>query len=155
MITASEILQHAREAGKAAALDLAARAPEMTGTQIIDEQDSVPAWNPQGNYLQSMIGYPVQYDDQVYTLLQAHNASYYPSTTPPALPALWSITHTTDPKKAKPWVAPNGQSGLYKIDECCTENGHVHKNTHDNNEFSPSALPERWEDLGTIEEVQG
>ena len=62
MITASEILQHAREAGKAAALDLAARAPEMTGTQIIAEQDSVPAWNPQGNYLQSMIGYPVQYE---------------------------------------------------------------------------------------------
>lgn len=63
--------------------------------------------------------------------------------------------HTKDPKRAKPWLAPNGTSGLYELDECATENGHVYQNTHDNNEFSPSALPERWTDLGTIEEVQG
>ena len=70
-------------------------------------------------------------------------------------PALWSIRHTKDPKRAKPWLAPNGTSGLYELDECATENGHVYQNGHDNNEFSPSALPERWTDLGTIEEVQG
>lgn len=155
MITASEILEQARNAGKADALDLAKRAPDMSGTEIIDEQDSVPAWNPQGNYLQSMIGYPVQYDDQVYTLLQAHNASYYPNTTPPALPALWSIKHTTDPKKAKAYMPPNGQSGMYMQNDCCTEGGHVYQSTIDNNVWTPSGYPQGWTDLGTIEEVQG
>ena len=153
MITRQEILNQAREAGKEAALDLAARAPEMIGTEIIDEQDSVPAWNASTNYTQ--IGCPVQYNDQVYTLLQAHNSSYYAGQTPASLPALWSIKHTTNPAKAKAYMAPNGQSGMYMKNDCCTENGHVYQSAIDNNVWPPSGYPDGWTDLGTVEDVQG
>ena len=34
--------------------------------------------------------------------------TYYAGRTPASLPALWSIRHTTNPAKAKAYMAPNG-----------------------------------------------
>ena len=160
MMTNQElILGVMRAQGKADALDLRARAPELDGTAIIAEEGKVPQFDGTKDYSGWALGSPVweevDGERQVFTLLQPHNASHYPGSTPSNTPALWSIRHTKDPKRAKPWLAPNGTSGLYELNECATENGHVYQNDHDNNEFSPSARPSRWTDLGTIEEVQG
>lgn len=153
------ILNVMRAQGKADALDLRARAPELDGTAIIAEESKVPQFDNDKDYSGWAIGSPVWEDvdgeRQVFALLQPYNASSHPGSTPSTLPALWSIRHTKDPKRAKPWLAPNGISGLYATDECAVESGHVYRNNHDNNEFSPSAQPNRWTDLGTIEEVQG
>lgn len=160
MMTNQElILGVMRAQGKADALDLRARAPELDGTALIDEENKIPVFDGSKDYTSWKAGSPVRElvdgEWQVFTLITPHNASHYPGSTPSNTPALWSIRHTKDPKRAKPWLAPNGTSGLYELDECATENGHVYQNGHDNNEFTPSALPERWTDLGTIEEVQG
>ena len=152
------ILDVMRAQGKADALDLRARAPELDGTSIIAEEGKVPVFDGSKDYSGWTAGSPVRElvdgEWQVFTLITPHNASHYPDSTPSNTPALWSLCHTKDPVKAKPWRPSNGTSGRYRTDECATENGHVYRNTYDQNEFSPSALPERWTDLGTIEEVQ-
>lgn len=136
--------EQGRTVGHAQALDLQARAPEMNGTQIIAEEGKVPAWDSAKDYSAWAAGYPVADEDQVWILLQPHNAAHYPGR-PSTLRALWGLAHTTDPAAAKPWVAPYGTSGLYMAGECCTENGGTWRSIQDNNAYSPSAYPAAWE----------
>lgn len=142
------------EAGKADALELANRAPELDGTAIIAEEQKIPAWNPKADYTGQPRGIPVADEGQVWLLLMPHRAADYVGR-PATLRALWGLAHTKDPAKAKPWVASYGISGLYMLDECCTythTNGttHVFRNKHDKNEYPPLTLnvENRWEDLG-------
>lgn len=132
------------------ALDLRNRAPEMDGTAIIAEEEKIPQFDPKKDYSAWKVGAPVYEvidgERQIYTLLQPYNAAHY-TGTPSTLPAIWSIRHTKDPKKAKPWIASNGTSGLYMIDECCTENGKTWRSAQDNNAFSPSAYPAYWDEV--------
>ena len=114
------ILGVMRAQGKADALDLRARAPELDGTALIDEENKIPVFDGSKDYTSWKAGSPVRElvdgEWQVFTLITPHNASHYPGSTPSNTPALWSIRHTKDPKRAKPWLAPNGTSGLYELD---------------------------------------
>ena len=132
------------EEGRRQALELQNRAPGMTGTEIIAEEGHVPAWDPAKDYTGWSAGWPVTDEGQVWPLLQPHNAAHYPGR-PSTLRALWGLAHTTDPAKAKPWVAPYGTSGLYMTGECCTENGNTYRSIQDNNPYAPSAYPQAWE----------
>lgn len=145
MTSKERVLQRERDRGKAAALDLAARAPEMTGTAIIAEQVHIPAWREDAVYTASHVGFPVQDDDQVYIILQPHTPANNPGSRPADLPAIYSIKHTTDPKLAKPYMAPNGQSGMYMTGDCCTLGGATYRSTTDNNVWSPVDYPTGWE----------
>lgn len=150
-MTNEEILLSAlRSLGVSDARGLRERASGMDGTAIIAEEGKIPPWDNGKDYSRWPVGGPVQYDGQVYTLLQPHNAAHSPGSTPANTPALWSITHTTDPARAKPWAAPSGTSGLYMTGECCTDPeaddpAAVYRSKVDSNEFSPSARPESWE----------
>lgn len=142
--------------GKADALDLRERSPELTGTEIIAQEQKVPPFDPQKDYTGWPVGAPVADEGQVWTLIQPHNAAYY-TGRPATLRALWGLAHTTDPAKAKPWVAPYGTSGLYKLEECCTYphtdgTTHVFRNLYNDNEYPPLTLnvEDRWEDLGEV-----
>lgn len=149
MMTKENSLEILRQQGKADALDLQGRAADMTGTEIIAEENKVPAFDPAKDYTKWPVGAPVADDDQVWTLLQPHNAAHY-TGRPADLRALWGLAHTTDPAKAKPYVAPYGTSGLYMVDEVCIYEGHIFRNKHDRNEYPPMTLnvEDRWEDLG-------
>ena len=139
------ILSVMRANGRADALDLRSRAPSMDGTAIIAEEHKVPAWSADKDYTAWAAGAPVRYDGQVYALLQPHNAAYYPGSTPANTPALWSFRHTKDAKKAKPWAASQGTSGMYMADECCLWDGMVYRCTRDDNPYSPGDYPDWWE----------
>lgn len=143
--------------GKADALELAARAPKMDGTAIIAEEAKIPAWREDAVYSADHIGFPVQDAGQVYTIQMAHTPAHNPGARPADLRAIYSLQHTKDPHKAKPWMASYGTSGLYKTGECCTYphpdgTDHVFRNLHDNNDFPPLTLnvENRWEDLGEV-----
>lgn len=143
--------------GRADALDLASRAPQMDGTAIIAEEDKVPAWNENAVYTSTQVGYPVQDNGQVYTILMPHTPSHNPGSRPADLLAIYSLLHTTDPAKAKPWMPSYGTSGLYKLNEVCTYPNaqgveHVWRNLWNDNEFPPLTLnvESRWEDLGEV-----
>lgn len=139
------ILNVMRAQGASDAIDLRSRAAGMDGTAIIAEESKAPQWDSSKDYSLWPAGAPVCYDSQVYKLLQPHNASNYPDSNPANAPALWSITHTTDPAMAKPYMAPNGTSGMYMTGECCTENGVTYRSTIDNNVWPPADYPQGWE----------
>lgn len=65
------------------------------------------------------------------------------------LPALWGLTHTTNPDHAKPWVSPLGTSGMYMTGECYVdENGIIWKCLNDNTVHTAAAYPVGWEQVG-------
>lgn len=143
--------------GRADALDLAARAPQMDGTAIIAEEEKVPAWSENAVYTSKQVGYPVQDNGQVYTIQTPHTPAHNPGSRPADLRAIYSLLHTTDPAKAKPWMPSYGTSGLYKLNEVCTYPNaqgveHVWRNLWNDNEFPPLTLnvESRWEDLGEV-----
>ena len=156
-MTKDEILAHMKAKGKADALDLRSRAPEMDGTAIIAEEEKIPQFDGTKDYSGWAVGSPVwelvDGERQVFTLLQPHNASYYPGSTPSNTRALWSLKHTKDTAKAKPWVAPLGTSGMYDSDEICTSSGHIWRSKKDNNPYEPGAVgtDDYWENVGTLD----
>lgn len=144
------------EEGRRQALALKEHAPNMTGTEIIQQENNVAKWRSDKDYSSWPIGSPVADDGQIWILLIPHRASDYPGR-PSSLRALWGLAHTKDPKKAKPWVSSYGTSGLYKMDEFCTyphPDGtmHVWRNLYNDNEYPPLAMnvESRWEDLGEV-----
>ena len=145
--------------GKADALDLGQRAPNMDGTAIIDEESKIPQWSEHGVY---PAGVAVKDKGQVYTLLVPHRAADNPGVRPFNLRSIYDLRHTKDPKKATYWMASLGISGIWRIDECCTYINpadnllHVYRNNYENNEFPPHTLnvEERWTDLGLAIEAQ-
>lgn len=138
-------IAEAKERGRRDALDLRSRANGMDGTAIIEEERKIPVFEPDKDYSSWPAGSPVRDGEQVFKLLQPHNAANYPGSTPSNTPALWSICHTKDPVKAKPYLAPNGTSGMYMMDECCTENDIIYKSVVDNNVYSPTDYADNWE----------
>ena len=157
MNSRSMILSVMREQGKTDARQLRERAPNMDGTALIAEEQKIPLFDPQKDYSGWPIGAPVLEEVggemQVFGLMQPHNAAHYPSSRPSNTPALWSIKHTKDPAKAKPWLAPSGTSGLYAKDEVCTDPAAenpttVYRSKVDNNAYAPSAYPPNWEIIG-------
>lgn len=143
-MTSKEIvLSDMRARGKADALDLRARSQEMDGTAVIAEESKVPVFDREKDYSDWPTGSPVRTlvegEYQVYKLLQPYNAAHY-SDAPPNLPALWSLCHTTDPEKAKPYMPPLGTSGLYMAGECCTKDGIVWRSLVDNNAWTPGDI---------------
>lgn len=134
-----------RAAGRAAALELRGAASALTGTEIIDREQDAPLFDPQKDYTGWPAMSPVRDAGQVWVLLQPYNAAHYPYR-PAELRAIWGLTHTKDPAKAKPWVDPYGTSGMYMKGECyADENGTVWRCLDDNVVFPASALPGKWE----------
>lgn len=141
------VINTMRDAGRADALTLRADAVEgrVTDTEIIDREEAVPAWRNDCDYSGAAVGTPVAYDGQVYGLLQPHNASYYPGVTPPEMPAMWRVKHTTNPDKAKPWVKPTSTSDMYLAGECMVwTDGKTYRAVRDTN-FSPAEYAGDWE----------
>ena len=133
--------------GRADALDLRRRAKDMDGTAIIAEETKIPAWDASRDYSAYPVGSPVSFGGNVFGLLQPHNAAHYPDANPANTPALWSVKHTRDAAKAKPYLAPNGTSGLYMTDECCTFDCKTWRCTHDDNPYSPAAYAAWWTEV--------
>lgn len=119
---------------------------EADGTALIAAEEQIPTWR-QRDYTDVPIGTPYRYGDQVYKLWQAHDATNQPDWTPDKAVSLWDICHTTDPAKAKPYVAPQGTRGMYQIGDVCTEGGIIYSSTIDNNVWQPSAYPQGWEEI--------
>lgn len=146
------VLSTMRAQGKADAADLRSRAGDMDGTAIIAEKEKVPPWDGEKDYSEWPVGAPVEDEGRTYGLLQPHDAAHYPDARPSGLPALWSIRHTKDPERAEPYLPPNGTSGLYLLDECCTKDGHLWRSDKDGNEFPPGEVGTElfWTDLGVV-----
>lgn len=133
-----------RSLGRSDALKLREEAAVLTGTQIIDREMAIPAFDPQKDYSAYPVGAPVADGGQVWTLIQPYNASYYDGR-PADLRALWGLAHTTNPARAKAWVEPQGTSGMYMKGECYKdEDGAVWAALYDNTVYPASVMPDYW-----------
>ena len=129
--------------GRSKALELREEAPTLTDTEVIERELFIPTWR-EGEHI---IGDVVKQDEQVYRTLQTHDSTGNPAWNPAASPALFGICHTKNPADAKPWVQPQGTSGMYYKDDCYVDNeGVVWRQVYDGgNVYDAAALPERWE----------
>lgn len=134
-----------RSLGRSDALKLREEAHSLTGTQIIDREFAVPAFDPAKDYSGFPVGSPVADEGQVWLLIQPHNAAPYDGR-PSTLRALWGLAHTTNPKKAKAWVDPFGTSGMYMQGECYRDaDGNVWQAKQDNLVHDANAWPDGWQ----------
>lgn len=140
------VIETLRRQGKASALTLREKAPDMDGTQLIAEEDFVPDFDPKKDYSGWKAGSPVRDEGQVWLLLIPHNAAHY-TGRPSGNRAMWGLAHTTDPKKAKPYVAPYGTSGLYAKGECMIwTDGETYRCIAPNpTEYTPESYQAYWE----------
>lgn len=139
------VLDLMRDLGRREAAALRETASTLTGTEIIAQERAVPPWDAQKDYTGCPKGTPVTDEGQVWTLITPHRAADYQGR-PATLRALWGLTHTTDPARAKPWVDPEGQSGIYMKGECyLAADGTVRRCLQDNCVLDADAMPSYWE----------
>lgn len=139
------VLSVMRSLGKKESDELREAASSMTASEIIAKERAVPYWQANKDYSEWPVGAPVSYDGQVYSLITPHNAAFYPDLTPLNGRTLWNLCHTTDPLKAKAYVAPDGTSGLYMNNECYEDqNGNVYVCVEDNTVYNAEDYPSAW-----------
>lgn len=149
------VLDTMRRSGKLAAQDLQSRAPDMTGTEIVAEQAYLPSFDAavkKKNMLERKAGYVCRSAaGRAVKLLQPYDSTIY-TQQPEELEAQWGFYWSTDPKKALPFVSIS--TSPFNTGDCCTHDGHVWRSGQDGNVWAPGTVNVKWEDLGTIEEVQ-
>lgn len=145
------VLDLMRDLGRREAAALRETAANLSGTEIIARERCVPPWDAQKDYTGCPKGTPVTDEEQVWTLITPHRAADYQGR-PSTLRALWSLAHTTDPARAKPWVEPQGTSGMYMKGECyLAKDGTVYRSLQDNCVWDADAMPSYWEIAKTEE----
>lgn len=140
------VIEKMKAIGLQAAEALQEAAPGMDGTQLIDREGDIPDFNPDRQYLNWAAGTCVRDGGQVWKLIQPYDSTIYKD--PPArMRAQWGLCHTKNPDKAKPYVAPEGTSGMYMEGECCiASDGRVYRSKADNNAWPPEDAPDYWKE---------
>ena len=142
------VLDKMKDIGLKAAEVLQEEAPSLDGTALIEREYDIPDFDPDKHqYLNWKTGQAVRDDGQVWQLIQPYDSSIY-KDPPKNMRAQWGLCHTKDPLKAKPYVEPLGQSGVYMKDECCiASDGKTYKSKIDNNVWEPTGYPDGWEEV--------
>lgn len=145
MNTKDYVLDSLKRNGLAAAKALQEKAESMTGTELYAEGEYIPdflAACKKQNMLTRPTGFVCRSSEgRVVKLLQPYDSEIY-TQEPEELPAQWGFKWSTDPAKALPFIALS--TSPYNIDECCTENGAVHRSLINGNVHAPSAYPAGW-----------
>ena len=144
------VLDTMRAQGLAQAQALQEASPEMTGTELYAQEGYIPdfqAAKAAKNMLERKAGQTDGFvcrstAGRVVRLLQPYDSSVY-TQEPEELPAQWGFVWSTDPAKARPFVAL--ATSPYNTGDCCTEGGTTWRSAIDGNVWSPSAYPQGWE----------
>lgn len=143
----TKLIDIMRSLGRSDALKLRSESENMEQTEIIEREVSIPDWSSDKNYSNWPVGSPVRHEDQVWLLIQPHNASDYIGT-PATLRALWGIAHTKNPLCAKNWMDPYGTSGMYMTGECYKDpKGRVFQALEDNVTRNAVDFPSAWKEI--------
>ena len=134
--------------GRADALDLQARAPLLTGTELNAEDSKIPAFQTakeRMNMLDRSAGFVCKSSaGRVVKLLQPYDSNIYPQE-PEQLSAQWGFVWSDDPAKALPFISLS--TSPYMTGNCCTENGITYRSRIHNNVWAPSGYPAGWEQV--------
>ena len=140
------VLETLKRSGKATAQAVQSKAETMTGTELNAEDMYIPDFKnavAKMNMLERPVGFICKSTaGRVVKLLQRYDSSIY-TDEPEAYASLWGFVWSTDPKKAKPFIAMS--TSPYMIGDCCLEEGFVYRSKIDNNVWSPLSYPDGWE----------
>lgn len=142
------VLDTMRLYGRAQARNIQAKAGDMTGTELYEEEGFIPDFKAActvKNMAERSIGFVCKSSaGRVVRLIQTYDSDIFPAE-PEELPAQWGFKWSTDPAKALPFIALS--TSPYMTGDCCTEDGAVYRSKIDNNVFAPSAYPQGWEEV--------
>ena len=137
------VLDTMKKYGKLVAEGIQAKAPEMNGTELYEQDSYIPDFNPKRQYLNFKAGYVCKSKaGRLVRLIQPYDSTIY-TQQPEELTAQWGFYWSKDPKKALPFIAL--ATSPYDTGDCCTEKGGVYRSKFDGNVHAPSAWPEGWE----------
>lgn len=154
------VLSTMRATGKAAAQRLQEASPNLTGTELYENEEYIPDFQA-AKALKNMLERKAGQEDgfvcrstagRVVRLIQVYDSETFPQE-PEELEAQWRFVWSTNPKKALPFIEK--ATSPYNTGDCCIEEGHVWQSTMNTNTWAPSEYPQGWTDLGTVEEVMG
>ena len=146
MTSKENVLRLMHQQGRAAALQLQARADIMSGTELYAEDYNIPAFLA-AKQVKNMLDRPVGFvckssEGRVVRLLQPYDSNVF-TDEPENLPAQWGFKWSADPAKARPFVAI--ATSPYMKGDCCTEDGVAYRSVIGNNVHSPKDYPVGWE----------
>lgn len=151
-MTRAEELEIIRNSGKKDAQELQDKSSTMTGTEINAADDRIPPFKEAVRH-QNMLKRKAGQDDgfvckstagRVVRLIQNYDSDIY-TAEPEDLPAQWRFVWSTDPAKAKPFIASS--TSYYNTGDCCLNAaGEPRRSKIDANVFDPDVSPEFWED---------
>ena len=151
-MTREEELAMLRQNGYLAAKNLQQTSPGMTGTEINAEDDKIPSFRAAvkaKNMLERKAGQTDGFvckssAGRVVRLIQNYNSDVF-TGEPEELPAQYRFVWSTDPAKAKPFIALS--TSYYNKGDCCLNKaGQPRRSKIDVNTFDPDVSPEFWED---------
>ena len=151
-MTRAEELEMIRKSGKADALALQQRSSEMTGTELNAEDSKIPSFRAavkEKNMLDRKAGQQdgfvcMSSAGRVVRLIQNYDSNVF-TGEPEELPAQFRFVWSTDPAKAKPFIASS--TSYYNTGDCCLNKaGEPRRSKIDANVFDPDVSPEFWED---------
>ena len=140
------------EEGRRQALELQERSSRLTGTELNAEDDKIPDFR-EAVKVQNMLQRKAGQTDgfvckssagRVVRLIQNYDSDVF-TAEPEELPAQWRMVWSTDPAKAKPFIASS--TSYYNKGDCCLNRaGQPRRSKIDVNTFDPDVTPEFWED---------
>lgn len=140
------VLDILQKYGRAAAMAVQEKAPELTGTELNGEGDYLPwfqAARANRNMLERAAGFVCRSTaGRVVKLLQPYDSGIY-TQEPEELPAQWGFVWSTDPAHALPFIALS--TSPYNTGECCTYEGRVWRSGQDGNVWEPGTVGVKWE----------
>lgn len=148
MTSKERVLSRERERGRQDAKSMQTRSADMTGTELYAEEDKLPNFKAAAankNMLDRPIGFVCKSTaGRVVKLLQPYDSAIY-TQEPEELPAQWGFKWTTDPEKARPFIALS--TSPYNAGECCTYEGKTWRSLNNGNVWSPGDYPGWWEEV--------
>lgn len=149
MTSKERVLERERQRGYEAAKVVQANAENMTGTDLYAAEDRIPAFAAacaKKNMMERPAGFVCRSSaGRVVKLIQPYDSTVF-TQEPEELSAQWGFKWSTDPAKAKPFIAL--ATSPYNTGECCTEGDEVFRSKMDGNVHAPSAYPQGWEKVG-------
>ena len=135
--------------GRANALALQEKAPEMNGTELNAVTDDIPSFVAAAankNMLERTAGFVCRSSaGRVVRLIQPYDSDTYPGE-PETLDAQWGFAWSTDPERALPFISLT--TSPYGEGDCCTFEGKIWRSTHSGNTWSPADYPSWWKEVG-------
>ena len=132
-------------------LENAVKAGSLTPTQIVACDGLVEPWAP-GIYSPGDI---CADGGTVWRCIQPHDSTANPDWTPTNARVLWVPYHTTDPEKARPYIAPTMAEDAYNKGECMIwTDGTIKRANRDGVVHDPDILPVAWDTVAVLEDTE-